>query len=335
MRKRGTPFDVVTWGEGFLRLAPRGRERFEQAGGFDVSVAGGALETAVGLARLGIRTGWLSVVGDTPLGMKLVNKVREHGVDTEGVVRLPGGRTGLCFAETGSAPRPARAWYDMDDTAFRSSRAGAEVWPAAGETDVLHLDLTAPMLDAVNAGRLEAALEAARAARAANSRVSILLDAPDGDRLDVEVEKRVRGLAETAGFLMMTRRALETVWGFDGPLPPAADLARTRFGGKHAAVVEHRLAAAGDGAWNGIAVSPSGEAFEYRVDGIRVVDTDGVLGAFAAGCLLGLLEDCTRSALRYGGAAAALACSVPGPLNWFTREDLESQIEGTGSKLQR
>ena len=338
MRKRGTAFDVVTWGEGFLRLAPRGRERFEQAGGFDVSVAGGALETAVGLARLGLRTGWLSVVGDTPLGMKLVNKVREHGVDTEGVVRLPEGRTGLCFAETGSAPRPARAWYDMDDTAFRSSRAGADDWPSARETDVLHLDLTAPMLDAANAGRLEAALEAARAARAAraaNSRVSILLDAPAGDRLDAAVEERVRGLAETADILMMTRRALETVWGFEGPLPSAADLARTRFGGKHTAVVEHRLPAAGDGAWNGIAVTPSGEVFEDRVDGIRVVDTDGALGAFAAGCLLGLLEDCTRSALRYGGAAAALACSVPGTMNWFTREDLESQIEGTGSKLQR
>lgn len=332
MRKHQTAFDVVTWGEGFLRLTPRGRERFEQAGGFDVAVAGGAPATAVGLARLGLRTGWLSVVGDTPLGMKLVNKVREHGVDTEGVVRLPGGRTGLCYAETGSAPRPTRNWYDMDGTAFRSSGAGAEDWLSARETDVLHLDLTAPMLDVVNAGRLESALEAARAA---DYRVSVLLDAPEGDRIDNEVEKRVCDLVETAGILMMTRRALETVWGFDGPLPSAAGLVRTRFGGKHTAVVEHRLPAAGDGVWNGIAVSPSGEVFEDRFDGIRVVDTAGVLGAFAAGCLLGLLEDGDRSALRYGGAAAALACSVPGPLNWFTREDLESQIEGTGSKLQR
>ena len=151
MKKHGTGYDAVTWGEGFLRLTPRGRERFEQASGFDVTVAGGALETAVGLARLGLRTAWLSVVGDTPLGMKLVNKVREHGVDTDRVVRLPGGRTGLCYAETGSAPRPTRSWYDMDDTAFRSTRPGTEDWPSDRETAVLHLDLTAPMLDAVNA----------------------------------------------------------------------------------------------------------------------------------------------------------------------------------------
>lgn len=332
MSMHGTGFDVVTWGEGFLRLTPRGRERFEQAGGFDVTVAGGALETAVGLARLGLRTAWMSVVGDTPLGMKLVNKVREHGVDTERVVRLPDGRTGLCYAETGSAPRPARSWYDMDDTAFRSARPGVEHWPNGGETDVLHLDLTTPMLDAVNAGRLEFALESARAA---NNRVSVLLDTPEGGRLEAEVEKRVRDLVETAGYLMMTRRALETVWGFEGPLASAADLARTRFGAKHTAVVELQFPPAGDGAWHGIAISPSGEACEDRVDGIRVVDSEGAPGAFAAGFLLGLQEDCTRTALRYGAAAAALTCSVPGPMNWFTREDLESQIEGTGSGLQR
>lgn len=332
MRNRGAGYDVVTWGEGFLRLTPRGQERFEQAVGFDVTVAGGALETAVGLARLGLRTAWLSVVGDTPLGMKLVNKVREHGVDTERVVRLPGGRTGLCYAETGSAPRPPRSWYDMDDTAFRAARTGSEDWPAAGETDVLHLDLTAPMLDAVNAGRLESALEAARSA---NNRVSVLLDTPDGDRLDAEVEKRVCDIVETAGFLMVTRRALETAWGFEGPMDAAADLARTRFGGKHTAVVEHCISAVGEGAWHGIAVSPSGEAFEDGVDGISVVDPEGAPSAFAAGFLLGILGDCPRSALRYGTAAAAMACSVPGPLNWFTRGDLESQIEGTGSKIQR
>ena len=332
MNKHGTGYDAVTWGEGFLRLTPRGRERFEQASGFDVSVAGGALETAVGLARLGLRTAWLSVVGDTPLGMKLVNKVREHGVDTDPVVRLPGGRTGLCYAETGSAPRPTRSWYDMDDTAFRSTRPGTEDWPSDRETAVLHLDLTAPMLDAVNAARLEAALECARAA---NNPVSLLLDVPGGERLDDEIEKRVVDLVDAAEILMLTRRSIETIWGFEGPLATAADLARTRFGAKHTVVVDHRLPAAGVAAWSGIAVSPTGEAFEDRIDEIRVIDTDGALGAFAAGCLLGLQEDCTRSALRYGSAAAALACSVPGPLNWFTREDLESQIEGTGSRLQR
>ena len=332
MRKRGKKYDVVTWGEGFLRLTPRGRERFEQAGGFDASVSGGALAAAVGLARLGLRTAWLSSVGDTPLGMKLVNKVREHGVDARHVVRVPGGRTGLCYAEAGSAPRPARYWYDMDGTAFRSAPPGTEDWAAARDAAVLHLDLTAPMLDAPNAGALESALESARAA---DNPVSILLDVPEGERLDAAVGSTVLGLVETARILVTTRRALETIWGFEGPLDAAAELARNRFDSKHAAVVEHRLAAEGVADWSAFAVSPSGETIEERSGEIRAVDTDGALGAFAAGFLLGYLEDCTRSALRYGSAAAALACSIPGPLNWFTRDDLEAQVEGTGSGLRR
>lgn len=332
MRKHGKKYDVVTWGEGFLRLTPRGRERFEQAGGFDAAVSGGALEAAVGLARLGLRTAWLSAVGDTPLGMKLVNKVREHGVDVRHVVRVPGGRTGLCYAETGSAPRPSRYWYDMDGTAFRSAPPAAEYWAAARDAAVLHLDLTAPMLDAANANKLESALESARAA---DNTVSVLLDVPEGERLDAAVCGAVLGLVETAAILVTTRRALETIWGFEGPLDAAAGLARNRFDTKRAAVVEHRVTAEGVVDWSAVAVTPSGETFEERSGEIRAVDTDGALGAFAAGFLLGCLQDCARSALQFGSAAAALSCSIPGPLNWFTRADLEAQIAGTGSGLRR
>ncbi|MDE2727046.1 MAG: PfkB family carbohydrate kinase [Gemmatimonadota bacterium] len=332
MRKRGKKYDVVTWGEGYLRLTPRDRERFEQAGGFDAAVSGGALEAAVGLARLGQRTAWLSAVGDTPLGMKLVNKVREHGVDTRHVVRVPGGRTGLCYAETGSAPRPARYWYDMDGTAFRAAPPDAEDWTAARDGAVLHLDLTAPMLDAANAGRLESALGAALAA---DDPVSVLLDVPEGERLDTVVGSTVLGLVETAAILVTTRRTLETIWSFKGPMTAAADLVRNRFDSKHAAVVKHRLTAEGAADWSAVAVSPSGETYEERTEVIKAVDTDGALSAFAAGFLLGYLEDCTRSALQYGRAAALLSCSIPGPLNWFTRDDLEAQIEGTGSGLRR
>ena len=335
MSKRGKKYDVVTWGEGFLRLTPRGRERFEQAGGFDAAVSGGALAAAVGLARLGFRTAWLSAVGDTPLGMKLVNKVREHGVYTRHVVRVPGGRTGLCYAETGSAPRPSRYWYDMDGTAFRSPPSGSEDWAPARDAAVLHLDLTAPMLDAANAGRLESALEFARTARSADNTLSILLDVPDGERLDATVESSVLGLVGTAEILVTTRQALEAIWGFEGPMDAAADLARNRFDAKHVAVVEHRLAAEGVADLSAVAVTPSGETCEERTGEIKAVDTGGALGAFAAGFLLGYLEDCTRSAQQYGCAAAALACSIPGPLNWFTRDDLEAQVEGTGSALRR
>ena len=325
-------YDVVTWGEGYLRLSPKGQERFEQAGGFDAAVAGGALETAVGLARMGLRTAWLSVVGDTPLGMKVVNKVREHGVDTGYVKRVPDGRTGLCYTEAGSAPRSTRSWYDMGDTAFRTASPGGVDWSCTGDTAVFHLDLTAPMIDTVDAGWLDAALEAARTA---NVQASILLDAPDEHRLDPDIGNRLVDLVETAGILMVTLRALETIWDFDGTPASAVHMVQNRFGAKQAAVVEHRLSSAGSAVWHGASISPSGEVSIENTGNLKVIDPDGALGAFASGFLFGRQRDCTRSGLRYGNAAAALACSVPGPMNWFSREDLESQIEGTGSGLQR
>ena len=205
-------------------------------------------------------------------------------------------------------------------------------WSASGETSVFHLDVSAPMADPANAGWMEAALSAVQAAGA---RLSILLDVSGEHGLDDGIQKPVSGLVESADIFVVTLRALEMIWGYDGSLDEAPDIVRADFGGKNAVVVEHRLPNSGAGAWNAIAVSPSGDVLEDGSGEIRVIDSDGALGAFAAGYLFGCLQDHTPSALRYGNAAAALACSVPGTLNWFTRQDLESQMEGTGSELQR
>jgi 2-dehydro-3-deoxygluconokinase len=54
------PHDVVTFGEAMVRLSPPNFLRLEQAQSFDVRVGGAELNTAVGLARLGWSTAWVS-----------------------------------------------------------------------------------------------------------------------------------------------------------------------------------------------------------------------------------------------------------------------------------
>ena len=74
------PHEVVTFGEAMVRLSPPDFRRLEQARSLDVQVGGAELNTAVGLARLGRSTAWVSRLTDNPLGRLIANHAREAGV---------------------------------------------------------------------------------------------------------------------------------------------------------------------------------------------------------------------------------------------------------------
>ena len=272
------------------------------------------------------------MVGDTPLGVKVANKVREHGVDTRYVEQVLDGRTGLCYTEQGGAPRATHSWYDMKDTAFRTTAPEKVDWSSVHEASIFHVDFTGPMLDSVNTEWMKVVLATAQTL---NAKVSVLLDISDEQNLNADEEKSLMDLVETAGIFVVTLRALKKIWGFNGSLSTVPKMIQARFSAKNTAVVEPWNSVSSKGTWSGISISQSGEVFEENVNDIQVVDSGGSLGAFAAGYLFGCLHNGACSGLRYGNAAAALTYSVPGSLNWFTRQDLVSQIEGTVSRLQR
>src|SRR3954452_22691069 len=98
-------FEVITFGEAMVRLAPPNFERLKQTRTLDVQVGGAELNTAVGLARLGRPSAWVSRLTDNALGRLIANRAREAGVNTEPVVWTSERRVGLYFLEFGAAPR--------------------------------------------------------------------------------------------------------------------------------------------------------------------------------------------------------------------------------------
>ena len=99
------PFDVITFGEAMIRLAPPNFKRLEQATSLDLTVGGAELNTAVGLARLGRSTAWVSRLTHNALGRLLSNHAREAGVSTDHIIWTEGDRVGVYFLEFGAAPR--------------------------------------------------------------------------------------------------------------------------------------------------------------------------------------------------------------------------------------
>ena len=61
----------------------------------ELTIGGSGAIAACGAARLGLRAGLVSAVGDDPLGRFMLDALAARGVDVSGVSILPGGRTGV------------------------------------------------------------------------------------------------------------------------------------------------------------------------------------------------------------------------------------------------
>src|SRR2546427_7284549 len=96
--------DVVTFGEAMIRLSPPNFRRLEQTRSLDVQVGGAELNTAVGLARLGRSTAWVSRLTRNPLGRLIANHAREAGRGTEHVGWTHHHPVGVYYLEFGAAP---------------------------------------------------------------------------------------------------------------------------------------------------------------------------------------------------------------------------------------
>src|ERR1700736_5541488 len=98
-------FDVVSFGETMLRLTSPAGVRLELAPTLRIDVAGAESNMLAGLARLGLRTAWLSALPDPPLGRHVATELRGHGIDTSHIVWVAStARMGIFYAEEAPAP---------------------------------------------------------------------------------------------------------------------------------------------------------------------------------------------------------------------------------------
>lgn len=96
--------DLATLGETMYCVVPTDSGDLTRARSAVLGCAGGESNVAMGLARLGHRTAWVSRVGDDPLGRRVCSEIAQAGVDISGVQTDADGYTGVMLKapETGS-----------------------------------------------------------------------------------------------------------------------------------------------------------------------------------------------------------------------------------------
>ncbi len=151
---------VVSIGECMIELRDR-------SDGLTRAFGGDTLNTAVYLARLGVRTGYLTAMGDDPYSAETLAAWQAEGVECGDVAILPGRMPGLYAIKTD--PSGERSFYYWRSAAaardMLKGAAGARIEAAIEAAGLAYLSgITLSILDADSRTRLNAALDRLREA---------------------------------------------------------------------------------------------------------------------------------------------------------------------------
>lgn len=293
--------DVVTLGEAMMMLVAGQPGPLEQVDVFHKRTAGAETNVAIGLARLGLKVGWGSRLGQDSMGRYLLASIRGEGVDCSHVDLVAGERTGMLFkglVEDGSDPLVEY---------HRAGSAASRMTPADVDRNWLlrarHLHATG-VFAAVSADSFQASLQTMRLMREAGRTVSF--DTNLRPTLWASENAMRSGIHQLAALADWVLPGLEEGRLLTGERQPEAIARFYRDLGARLVVI--KLGPEGayydDGAQQGYVPA-------CPVD--RVIDTVGAGDGFAVGVISALLEGMDiRGAVGRGAWIGARAVQVRG-----------------------
>lgn len=294
-------FDMLTVGEPMALFMAAEPGELHAVHDFHRAAAGAELNVATGLARLGLRTGYITRLGDDSFGRFLAGELQREGIDRSFVQVDASRPTGFMLktrAADGSDPQIEYFRKGSAASALGPENAPAGVFPAR------HLHLTG-ITPALSPSALELVVHLARQARAAGA--SISFDPNLRPRLWPSAEamaQTINALAALADIVLPGLSEGRQLTGHSTP-EAIADFYLER--GAREVVVK---------------LGPEG-AFYRQKDGVsgiapgvaveRVVDTVGAGDGFAVGVVSAQLEglDLAAAAAR-GNAIGARVVGFPG-----------------------
>ncbi|HBH16322.1 MAG TPA: 2-dehydro-3-deoxygluconokinase [Leclercia adecarboxylata] len=307
--------DVITIGEAMAMFVPTKTGELSAVDQFMKRVAGAELNVATGLARLGLKVGWVSRVGNDSFGQFVLDTLKKEGIETAGVTldgRYPTGFQLKSKVTDGTDPiveyfRKGSAASHLSVEDFNP------VWFTAARH--LHLSGVAAALSPSSYALLD---HAAGAMKAAGKTISFDPNLrPVLWKSEAEMVEKLNHLAFQADWVLPGVKEGQILTGEKTP-EGIADFYLNR--GVKAVI----LKTGADGAWFKTADGEQGAVAAVKVE--NVVDTVGAGDGFAVGVVSALLEGKTlHQAITRGNIIGSLAIQVQGDSEGLpTREQLEA-----------
>ncbi|MBC6447313.1 sugar kinase [Actinokineospora xionganensis] len=152
--------DVVTFGEIMGLMVAHPGDPLRHAHDFRRGIAGAEATVAIGLSRLGYRTGWFGRLGDDPFGHAALEVLRASGVDVSRVELDADAPTGLLVRDAHAVRRISVQYYRSGSAASLMRPAELDPTYIAGAR-LLHVTGITPALSQSCLDTVRAAIELA------------------------------------------------------------------------------------------------------------------------------------------------------------------------------
>lgn len=340
---------VVTFGEIMLRLAPPGMERFLQSPQFVATFGGGEANVAVSVSGFGCPARFTTILPDkNAISDSFLGEMRRFGVDTSAVVRGPG-RFGIYFVEPGANQRGAKVLYDREGSSIAIAKPGAIDFAKAFEgAGWFHITGITPAISETAAAL---AVESVKAAKAAGLTVSLDLNFRKNLwKWGKKAAEVMPSLVEYTDVVIANEEDCQMALGIESEADVhsgklnhsayeklSAKVLRQYPNVKSVAITLRESFSASHNGWSACLNQGHNFMVSKRYDITHIVDRVGGGDSFAGGLIYGMLALPTpQDALEFAVAASCLKHSIPGDFNRFSREEVESLVQGGGSgRVQR
>ena len=309
--------DVVTYGEAMAMFVAEQTGDLAAVAHFTRRLAGAETNVAIGLARLGLKVGWLSRVGDDSFGRFIRASVQAEGVDCSRVVTVAGQSSAFLLKEKAENGADPLVEYFRKGSA--ASRLAPEHFDPAYFLSARHLHATG-VAAALSATSLAFAGQALDFMREHGRTVSFDPNLrPTLWPSQAVMVEQINRLAAKADWVLPGLGEGKILTGHDLPHDIAGFYLQ-----QGARLVVIKLGA--EGAYYRTAEGDSGVVPGERV--ANVVDTVGAGDGFAAGLVSALLEGLPLAqAVRRGNRVGAFAIQVAGDMEGLpTRAQLDALV---------
>jgi 2-dehydro-3-deoxygluconokinase len=291
--------DVITIGDGMITFNPSTTGPLRFVHSFERKIGGAELNFAIGCARLGLKTGWISCLGNDEFGRYFLNYMRGEGIDTSEVRLVDGYPTSLNFKEI-MGDGSGRTFYYRKDSPTLTMLPEELNEDYFKKAKLLHITGVFSAIAPKNVDIIHKALEIAK-------KYGLLISFDPNIRLKLWSEEQARqtliSFLPYVDIVLTGEEEAQILFGVTTPEEMIDSF--KAFGAKY--IVIKRGEKGSIGAYQGEKIVA--EPYQPR----KVVDTVGAGDGFDAGFIYGILNHWDlKKSLSFANAVGAMVVSVKG-----------------------
>jgi 2-dehydro-3-deoxygluconokinase len=326
-------YDIVTVGEGMLRLSPPAYERLRRATTLDMRVCGSQGNVACNFGRLGMKSAFVTKLPDSALGLLLKDFYMSCGVDTGHIQFVPDSRLGVNFIEFGATPRASSAIYD------RRNSAASTISPSDFDWDSILNQTRIAYTDGIFPGLSEScrktAFEFIAAAKRNNCLVGFDLNYREHLWNKQEAAAVISDLLMQVDILIATRGDIEALFDIKGNEDDVVRRAQDRFGCRLVGMTLGKVHRVQIGEIGGIACH-EGRCYQGHSYEVDAIDRFGAGDAWGTGLMYGyLVRDDIEYAVEFANAMCAADFTMPGDVAHVGVDEIEAMMGNPDYRVTR